>query len=74
MKLRNSVLHMMLCTASTLYLTADAKTSDSGHTVLPGPGGQKTTVQGSQRPRVSSGWRRPVYVVNGSFDPADGKQ
>ena len=50
MKLRNSLLHMMLCSASTLYLTADAKSTDFGRTVLPGPGGQTTTVQGSQRP------------------------
>eukprot|EP00966_Prymnesium_polylepis_P128474 2971328-Prymnesium_polylepis.1 len=50
-KLRNSLIHMMLCSVSTLYLTADAKTTDSGRTVLPaGPGGQTTAVQGSQRP------------------------
>ena len=40
----------MLCSASTLHLAVDAKIPVSGRTVLPGPGGQTTTVQGSQRP------------------------
>eukprot|EP00966_Prymnesium_polylepis_P020384 469340-Prymnesium_polylepis.1 len=38
---------MVLCSASTLHL---AKIPVSGRTVFPGPGGQTTTVQGSQRP------------------------
>ena len=50
MKLRNSLFRMMLCSASTLHLAVDAKIPVSGRTVLPGPGGQTTTVQGSQRP------------------------
>ena len=45
---------MMLCSASTLYFAADAATTDSGRTVLPGPGGQTTTVQGSQRPQFKA--------------------
>ena len=54
MKLRNSLFRMMLCSASTLHLAVDAKIPVSGHTVLPGPGGQTTTVQGSQRPQFKA--------------------
>jgi hypothetical protein len=50
-KLRNSLFRMMLRSASTLHLAVDANIPVSGGTVLPGPGGQTTTVQGSQRPR-----------------------
>ena len=50
MKLRNSLFRMMLCSASTLHLAVDAIIPVSGRTVLPGPGGQTITIQGSQRP------------------------
>eukprot|EP00966_Prymnesium_polylepis_P248413 5743182-Prymnesium_polylepis.1 len=45
---------MMLCSASTLHLAVDTKVPVSGRTVLPGPGGQATTVQSSQRPRFKA--------------------
>eukprot|EP00966_Prymnesium_polylepis_P239149 5530991-Prymnesium_polylepis.1 len=54
MKLRNSLFRMVLCSASTLHLAVDAKIPVSGHTVLPRPGGNTTTVQGRQRPHSSS--------------------
>eukprot|EP00966_Prymnesium_polylepis_P088157 2040448-Prymnesium_polylepis.1 len=47
---------MMLCSASTLHLAVDAKIPVSGCTVLPGPGGQTTTVQG----------RQPAALVQGN--------
>eukprot|EP00966_Prymnesium_polylepis_P204414 4735326-Prymnesium_polylepis.1 len=45
---------MVLCSASTLHLAVDAKIPVSGHTVLPGPGGQTTPVQGRQRPQFKA--------------------
>eukprot|EP00966_Prymnesium_polylepis_P048018 1111828-Prymnesium_polylepis.1 len=45
---------MMLCSASTLHLAVDAIIPVSGRTVLPGPGGQTITVQGSQRPQFKA--------------------
>ena len=58
MKLRNSLFRMVLYSASTLHLAVDAKIPVSGHTVLPGPGGQTTTVQGSQRPQFKAERRK----------------
>eukprot|EP00966_Prymnesium_polylepis_P284965 6583473-Prymnesium_polylepis.1 len=54
MKLRNSLFRMVLCSASALHLAADAKIPVSGHTVLHGPGGKTTTVQGRRRPQFKA--------------------
>eukprot|EP00966_Prymnesium_polylepis_P118459 2739128-Prymnesium_polylepis.1 len=45
---------MVLCSASTLHLAVDAKIPISGHTVLPGPGGKTTSVQGRHRPHFKA--------------------
>ena len=57
---------MMLCSASTLHLAVDAKIPVSGHTVLPGPGGQTTTVQGSQRPWFKATLRSDGTLIDAS--------
>ena len=54
MKLRNSLFHMMLCSAATLHLAVDAKISPSNRVALPGPSGKTTTVQGRQRPQFKA--------------------
>jgi hypothetical protein len=54
MKLRNSLFHMMLCSAATLHLAVDAKISPSNRVVLPGPSGKTTTVQSRQRPQFKA--------------------
>jgi hypothetical protein len=76
MKLRNSLFRMMLCSASTLHLAVDAKIPVSGRTVLPGPGGQTTTVEGSQRPQLKAAPRSDETLNEGAgahvIDPVTG--
>eukprot|EP00966_Prymnesium_polylepis_P061509 1427593-Prymnesium_polylepis.1 len=54
MKLRDSLFHIMLCSAATFHLAVDATISPSNRVVLLGPSGKTTTVQGRQRPQFKA--------------------
>eukprot|EP00966_Prymnesium_polylepis_P051772 1198660-Prymnesium_polylepis.1 len=63
---------MVLCSASTLHLAVDEKTSRSPATVLPGPGGKSTTVEGSQRPQLKAASRSDEKIYETLTDSSAG--